>query len=440
MGVKERAEAADAKPGHLASVLAGTASYAVKSAILLVCMVMVSTMTVVSSKRLGYAMGPYPFFILLILSFAFVPVLFLPLLYVRYRTGGFVEGHIDKALRSGQLLRHFMVIGLCNASNGVLVMNANPHTPGYMQSLLAPLIVPMTVALSAAYLGTRFHSQQLFGVLMILAGQMYQVNDQSTDDNVSLMWSIIFGASQLPMAFQAVYQEHIFSRVKVNVLFMLFWSNLFQFMLLCVLAPLAAITPGFGSTTLHGFLHEFGRAVRCMRNLSEDEPYCEEAAFWLFAVFVLMITGMILQTLTVKMTSASVAIVANTIVTPLSTFAFTSPVFMNHFAEQLPPSTWASLGLILIGLVLYRYSDVQAVDSAKPDALREKLVSSESEAQLGLPRVVSRPIILGSRVGIVDSEYSNAGHSQGGCSALIFQHTVLEEEVKAAEDCFMGVL
>merc|ERR1711924_315839 len=103
---------------------------------------------------------------------------------------------------------------------------------------------------------------------------------------------------------------------------------------------------------------QFSRAILCTCNQLADEPQCKEASFWLFAGFATMLMGMVLQTLTVKYTSAAIAVIATTIVTPLSTLAFTSPVLMGPFAEKFPPTTFASLAIIVVGMLLYRSADV----------------------------------------------------------------------------------
>lgn len=48
----------------------------------------------VSVKRMGYGMRNYPLFVLVTLSAAFVPALFLPSWYVQWRGGGYRSRHI----------------------------------------------------------------------------------------------------------------------------------------------------------------------------------------------------------------------------------------------------------------------------------------------------------------------------------------------------------
>ena len=55
-----------------------------------VLLVLCGTMQAVTFKRAGYSLGPYPYFILLAVSFSFVPLLFAVVAYVRWRAGGFI--------------------------------------------------------------------------------------------------------------------------------------------------------------------------------------------------------------------------------------------------------------------------------------------------------------------------------------------------------------
>lgn len=325
------------------------------------------------------------------------------------------------------MLRNFSVLGLCNALNGICVMFANPYTPGFMQSLLSTMIVPSTLIFSVVMLSSKFSYTQLGGVILILLGQLLQVAAAGgTNAQVSVFWAFVFTVGQLPMAFCAVFQQKIFSSQRVNILFMLAWTNIFQFLWLTVLAPLAAVTPGFGSTRLASLAREMSDAWLCTQDLLPDRPECGQAMFWMFSVFLCMVLGMFLQTWIVKVASAALAIVASTLVTPISALCFTSPILMGQFAEQLAPSTWTSLVVILIGLVLYRLDDMRPTP-AKETPVAESLIGEapllgEGPAALEAPR----PKLLNSRVGIVESEFDNTNPS--GAGGLLFQHTIVEQD------------
>ena len=49
----------------------------------------------------------------------------------------------------------FMLIGLLNGINGVLIIFSNPHVPGVTQSVLSQAVIPLTLGLSVLILRMR---------------------------------------------------------------------------------------------------------------------------------------------------------------------------------------------------------------------------------------------------------------------------------------------
>ena len=67
-------------------------------------------------RSAGYSLGPYPYFILLAVSFAFCPIFFLLVAYIDRKGDGFVE-----EVQSWRFRARFFIIGVLNALNGVFM-------------------------------------------------------------------------------------------------------------------------------------------------------------------------------------------------------------------------------------------------------------------------------------------------------------------------------
>jgi hypothetical protein len=89
-------------------------------------------MQAVCFKAVGYPLGPYPYFILIVVSSAFVPIFFAVVFYIKVFSGGFVEEQT-----SWKFKRHFMVIGALNALNGIFIIFSNPYVSGVLQAMLS---------------------------------------------------------------------------------------------------------------------------------------------------------------------------------------------------------------------------------------------------------------------------------------------------------------
>jgi hypothetical protein len=74
-----------------------------------------ASMQAVAFKSAGYALGPYPYFILLAVSFAFVPVFFLGVLFINH------YGTILPAARKFEYKKAFALIGFLNGLNGIFM-------------------------------------------------------------------------------------------------------------------------------------------------------------------------------------------------------------------------------------------------------------------------------------------------------------------------------
>ena len=121
-----------------------------------------ASLQVVAFKTAGYSLGPYPYFILLAVSFSFCPIFFAVVAYINRKGDGFVE-----EVQTWRFRRRFAVIGILNALNGVFIIFSNPHVAGVTQAVLAQAVIPMTMGLAFLCVGARFSPAQYFAALII---------------------------------------------------------------------------------------------------------------------------------------------------------------------------------------------------------------------------------------------------------------------------------
>merc|ERR1719195_1981727 len=149
-------------------------------------------------------------------------------------------------------------------------------------------------------LRSRYSPQQYAAVLVIISGillqlfpDMMQFDAQSsstplpTGQPLSLLWSLVFLAAQVPVSCAAVLQEYSFARVHVNVFHMMFWASTAQFVTLAVMAPLDTVPHVGDSASEQSFLAKMTTAWHIV---------CTDgAAAW---ALLLCVTTMLLSQLT----------------------------------------------------------------------------------------------------------------------------------------------
>ena len=198
----------------------------------------------------------------------------------------------------GFIFRRLGIIGACWGTSTFCILQANPWTPGFVQAILSPVIVPFTVAIAMMY-GERFSKMQWLGVLIICLGGLWgplSVKDAGADEvdrgvaatgyhvedifsgNDTVLWCVVSALSYLPLAFSIVYMERMFSETAVDMNSMNAWATVSQFF---VSFALCGAVISLDSTLSWSF--EIGRATKCLFNLLEDEPVCASAFWWWLA-------------------------------------------------------------------------------------------------------------------------------------------------------------
>merc|ERR1711907_83751 len=371
----------------------------------------------VSFKSVGYPMRPYPYFILLSVSWSFVPILFGLVFYIHRYSGGFEQEQTTLRFKL-----KFVVIGIFNAFNGVLVIFSNPYVGGVLQTMLLQAAIPFTMAVSVLTLKARYNVVHYVGVGLIFGGIFIYIapnlnNGDSITGDSKLKWVLVFLLSQVPQALQSVYQESAFRGCKCNVIYMMAWSSLAQAVCLVLLAPINLI-PGIVDSSLP-FLDVVADGAKCALNMIDG---CEHAGYLLGSCVMTMLLTNIMQAYIVKIASASFSVVLITLVTPVSAIAFTIRFIMGSNTEKLTPITWLALVVLLIGVLVFRAALPIAEQISAllfSNALALPLTTSEA-GLLETPREQPGPKFMSSRLGIISSEYTAAG---GDSRGLLFECT-----------------
>ena len=118
----------------------------------------------VSFKKAGYSLMSFPYIILLVVAFSFIPILFLFVFYIDKTYG------ILKESKTVEVKKTFAVLGFLNALNGVLIIFQNPHVSGIVQSALAQAVIPTTLVLSVLILKVSFSKFQYIGAFVVFVG------------------------------------------------------------------------------------------------------------------------------------------------------------------------------------------------------------------------------------------------------------------------------
>ncbi|KAF4721983.1 Cg10p, partial [Perkinsus olseni] len=388
----------------------------------------------IAFKRIAYPLGEYPILLLCVISVAFIPLFGFPYLYVKYAAGG-TDDHrilpyaIIAAVLGAGLSLSRVPLGALNAVNGGLTIFGNAYVPGYLQTILQQTIIPFTMILSALLCGTRYTLQHLLGVVIIIVGVAVQLGPLMSSDGAagsstttpSLVWSLVYLVAPLPVALAAVYQELEFSKRKVNLISLMYWSNLIQAIILFMLVPYDL------ATTTNSEVSRWPAACRCIAYSDEAvNPECAggQAGIYLGSCILWMLVSQLLQAELVRHAGASLCAVVMTLGLPTTALAFSIPQLMGDHIEPIDGSTVLALSVILLGVSLYRSARI-GDDSVAPKEAEGLMASTDSTSETGSRTPLQRrgsvqPRLYSSGIGIIQSEYT---HDEGLECPLLLEHT-----------------
>lgn len=357
MGGKGALALEDEAPESLMRGLFRRFKVAVLSAMLISCAIG----TRAGFKVAGYSIGTRPYIMIMLTVIGSIPLNAIGFAFMTAKTGG-----VMPQFRTRRYFFDYWVVASLNVVNGLGIMWANPFVSGYLQSLLSSMAIPMTVALSAIFLGSRFSLASIVGVALICLGVLTSGSKSSGSSDSPLIWVVIYAASQIPLAAVSVYQEFAFVGRSLNMFHYIHYVTLFLLADLAPCAPLDLTAVG-DSTSYSNLWDNTCDVVRCLTG--SGPPACDGAG-WAFGIYIVcMNAGTVLQAVLIKNASASWCMVVLSLATPLTALSFLCPWIVGEaHVEKLDSSVYGALVLVGCGTFVYRVGSIAKKPARGEDA------------------------------------------------------------------------
>lgn len=312
---------------------------------------------IVTLYKIGQRAPTYSFTILTASCFLFnVP--FLLYAYGRHALYNTITPSMTTASVKGKMF----VIGAFLALNGVMILSANPHVNGPLQTILLQSAVPVIMLTSIVCIGARYSLLQYVAALLVIAGVVVTLVPDIRDHELTgaeAKWIVIFFLGSVPAAFNLVGQEWLYKQLnhKLDIAYFMAWTNIFQGVALLFLWPLDLI-PGFGSTTsVRDFGEHFYHGLRCF--YGEQAPDLAEGSchlIWVneLAFVVAYVCANIASSGLTKYSTAAFSILVSVTSTILANIAFSLRFIMKSHTSSLNGWDVAGLAIVVVGTIMYR--------------------------------------------------------------------------------------
>mmetsp|Transcript_129837 Transcript_129837/g.258996 ORF Transcript_129837/g.258996 Transcript_129837/m.258996 type:complete len:475 (-) Transcript_129837:9-1433(-) len=310
-------------------------------------------------KKMTNSMPNYGFYLTQIST-----VIYVPMFMALAGPPAFTKLHIN-------LLPKYAVMAIFDGLSGTLMVLGGVHTGGTLQVMLGQAIIPVTMFMSAIMVGKRYHILQLTGAAIIVLGLVLaKAASGSSDTDDVAIFNLIFFMGLVPSAMSSVYKELAFRSfagdLDVNVI--QFWVSFFQIFTnlagmpiytLDVLGPQKVPFNDMVQSTIGGnrclLFREDQIVDQCGFAGERTCDHCEFAWTAVLGYLFFNASFNIFTMLVIKYGSAALCFLVSTLRMPLSAVAFSCPLIMGARAVQPKMSDFVSLGVILTGLVTYRY-------------------------------------------------------------------------------------
>eukprot|EP01088_Endostelium_zonatum_P015605 TRINITY_DN3915_c0_g1_i1.p1 TRINITY_DN3915_c0_g1~~TRINITY_DN3915_c0_g1_i1.p1 ORF type:complete len:477 (+),score=65.54 TRINITY_DN3915_c0_g1_i1:158-1588(+) len=282
----------------------------------------------------------------------------------------------------------FVAIGLCDATGQVLGIFSASHISGYLTTLLPQGMIPMTMVLCFILLRQRYNLGQVLGALLIIAGAIIVIVPEfKSGASATVYWAIIFFFSTLPSALSFTLKEVIFRQKETDIFVVNSLSAIFQLIATALYLPIVLI-PGVNSLhlTFHNLPQYVSDGFQCfaghkveLHNASSEEhnsnsevDSCHGMPYATLIYVTVNLSWNITILLLVKQGGAVLTFIALAVIVPLSNLAFLIKWPLLGAAKF---NGWdiLALGVILVGLVIYRIFSVLQTKWEKQRKEREEL-------------------------------------------------------------------
>eukprot|EP01104_Vermistella_antarctica_P016157 TRINITY_DN5460_c0_g1_i2.p1 TRINITY_DN5460_c0_g1~~TRINITY_DN5460_c0_g1_i2.p1 ORF type:complete len:407 (-),score=69.89 TRINITY_DN5460_c0_g1_i2:119-1339(-) len=323
---------------------------------------------VVFLVRVGVAIPQYSYFLLnfgcLVFTVPFAVVCIVN--HLIYKT-------VEPEMTTLRIKAHLFGQGFLIAANGICIVFGNPHVSGPLQTLLLQGNIPAGMIACLIFLGTRYKWNHYVGVTIVCIGVQVAVvgsylwPEEGSQAAFSLLWVGIYFLGNIPSALSTVYQEFVFRSQRMDLSYLMLWSNIFQWISLIILAPMNLI-PNFGNaSSVSDIWTQYYAGFQCLLGHSTDDnpdEQCDDLMFY-FAGFVLgYVVSNFASAALVKYGNSLFSILVTIASTIIANLAFSFKWLFGPYIEPANPFDWGALVFILVGIIFYRYRKPSYVNQA----------------------------------------------------------------------------
>jgi len=267
----------------------------------------------------------------------------------------------------------FAVMGVLDGIAGLMQSFAVNYIPsGSLIVLLMQAAIPISMIISKLILKAKYGIHHYTGAFIVivglavvllpsfLPGQQTDNNSQTAISQWALInWAVDLIASCIPMTISSDYKEKALGEVEIDVVYMNGWVAVYQFIISIILAVPSAYATKLTAQTLPQNILDGAKCYvginsvfEAANGLQVDDCKMSPVYVTLYMFFNVMYNILIIMIL--KYGSSNILWLAMTILVPLANFAFVLP-FMPE-PTKLTPFNYVGLVVIMVGLVIYRFS------------------------------------------------------------------------------------
>lgn len=327
-----------------------------------------------------YPMYNYPLFLNLMMIGIYVPICYLYIIPAFLFTNKITKEQTDipkyKFAVMGAydslagIMQTFAIIYITNASLIVLVQ----------QSAIPISMIISRYALNATYTNSQYLGAAivLLGIIAVIIPSMLGGSPSSSDiaspDSTEIsegstsifksqtLWLIMLVISCVPMCLSSVYKEKALGEMEIDVIYLNGWVAIYQFL---IAIPLSIPTCFIQNIPLSSVIPNMYGGMMCWMgyntitedynpdNLPLDD--CANAPFYVTAYLFFNVVFNFLIILILKLGSANILWMASTVIVPISNVAFSMNFMPGH--QPMGPMDFVGLVIIMLGLVIYRFSE-----------------------------------------------------------------------------------
>jgi hypothetical protein len=246
-----------------------------------------------------------------------------------------------------------------------------------MQQLLGQLVIPFSMILSLLFLETSYTLGQYGGAILICLACVLDIIPAFKTEGLgdsNPYWIFVFIASTVPFAVSMVYKEIIFRDIKMSIFYLMAADASYQLIFTIVLSPIDAIPKVGTASSFSDVYVNMWQGTKCMFGYDSLPGDTCHNVYLLLTEYLLFNVAINLCLLyLIQRGSAAFMFLAMTITVPTANICFTLTFIMGSDAQPLSGWDIVALVLIVIGLLLYRFTTPEGVPEHASDKWQHDL-------------------------------------------------------------------